>query len=419
MAPTSRKFSLEEQGQARAIHSALAESDFAALEQLAFSRFGFCSAEIRRAVWLKLLGLSHDGARDEGWRQLLQSLRSEGREAKEARVMQADVQRSVYSWDVHVGIRKKARNQKRVQLSEVMHGILGKHGAKFTYFQGFHDIALVFLEVGTPSQAFHMVERMALFHMSDQLCWPFPQGLMPLLSVLFVLLEFLDDAVAAALRESDCEELHFALPWVLTWFSHSLPKLHEQVMRVFDCLLVSHPAMIFYFCASLILRHREMILRTPREMSEMVPAMQSLSLVDLDVDEWAVDARTLAVRLPPEELISRLPPRVRDSLPPSSPLWHFPHPWMQARLADPPLFPGPSKAVNMLDLAPIYSGAVGNRVKRQTHFLQQIASGLRLAKLLAIVWKGLRIKSLAQTVGIGSVVALTCALAFRQMWGPR
>lgn len=405
----------------RAIYSALEEVDFGALEELAFSRFGFCSAEIRRAVWLTVLGLSHDDARDESWRLLLQSLRSEGKEAKEARVMQADVQRSVYSWDVHVGIRKKVRDQKRIQLSEVMHGILAKHGVKFTYFQGFHDIALVFLEVGTPSQAFHMVERLALFHMSDQLCWPFPQGLMPMLSVLFVLIELLDDAVATALRESDCEELHFAIPWVLTWFSHSLPKLHEQVMRLFDCLLISHPTMIFYFCASLILKHRELILRTPREMSEMVPAMQSLSLADIDVDEWAVDARKLALQFPPEQLILRLPSQVCDSLPPTSPLWHFPHPWMQPRLEeDPPLFPGPSRASNVLDLAPVYSGAVGNRlIKRQTTSLRQIASGLQAAKFLAIVWKGMGIKSLVRTVGVGSVAALTCAVLFRNIWAQR
>jgi len=313
------------QSQVRAIYEALEEHDFAALEELAYSPLGFCSAELRRTVWLFLLGLSPEEANDTGWRRDLASVEHS---EKDARVMHADVQRSVYSWDVHTGIRKSTRNQKRTQLSEVMHAILLRHKGKLAYFQGFHDIALVFLEVGTPAQAFHMVERLALFHLSDQLCWPFDQGLTPLLGALFFLLKLLNAPVADALAEANCTELHFAVPWVLTWFAHSLPRLHQQVMRLFDCLIASHPAMILYFSAALLLDHQDTILATPRELPDMVCALQQLPLGSVDVDEWAASAWRLARQVPPTELVARLSAARRRALPRTCPLLHYPHPWM-------------------------------------------------------------------------------------------
>ncbi|CAE8604448.1 unnamed protein product [Polarella glacialis] len=349
-----------EQEQVRAVQAALAARDFAALQELAFSRFGFCSCELRRAVWQFLLGVNPEKGIDSSWRKLLADVDQDVLDGKEARVMQADVQRSVYTWDVHSGIRKSARSQKREQLLDVMLAILRQHPGKLSYFQGFHDIALVFLEVGTPSQAFHMVERLALFHLSDQLCCPFDKGLIPLLGLLFCLLERVDAAVATALREADCAELHFAVPWVLTWFAHSLPRLHEQVMRLFDCLLASHPAMLLYFAAALLLHHRDTILTTEREMPEMVSALQKLPLGSLDADEWASKARQLAKQVPPEELLRRLPPAVRLALPSTSPLFHFPHPWMVSA--------GKASAEKDLSaLAPIYRGGSSGLAVRRSY----------------------------------------------------
>jgi len=318
-----------QQQQVRAVYAALKSRDFGALEELAFSRGGFYSSELRRGVWMCLLGLAPQQAVDPSWKRVLAEV---DHQAKEARVMHADVQRSVYSWDVHSNMRKTTRNQKRIQLSEVMHAILRRHSGKLTYFQGFHDIALVFLEVGTQSQAFHMAERLALFHLTDQLCLPFDQGLTPLLGVLFCLLQLLDAPLAEALDEAGCAELHFAVPWVLTWFAHSLPRLHQQVMRLFDCLIAGHPAMILYFSAALLMEHREAVLAAPRDLPDVALVIQGLPLDSLDVDEWAATAWSLAKRLPPDELLRRLPAPRRRALPATSPLMHFPHAWMpQAR----------------------------------------------------------------------------------------
>jgi len=313
-----------DQQQIRRVYSAVRRHDFAALQSLAFSRRGFCSAELRRVVWLYLLGLRPEHAFDVSWRDSLAGIEYE---AKQARVIHADVERSVYSWDVHTHLNKSTRDQKRIHLSEVMHAILNRHHGKLQYFQGFHDMVLVFLEVGAPAQAFQMVERLALFHLSDQLCVPFDQGLLRLLGILFCLLESLDAAVAQALREADCAELHFAVPWVLTWFAHTLPRL-EQVMRLFDCLLATHPAMVLYFAAALLIEHKAAILQTEREMPEMVAMLQKLPFDAVDVPQWAAHAQKLARRLPPDRLMETIPPINRNGVPLTSPLLHFPHPWM-------------------------------------------------------------------------------------------
>lgn len=181
----------------------------------------------------------------------------------------------------------------------------------------------------SPNQAFHMVERLALFHLTDFLCWPFESAFTPLLEVLYYLLEMLDSPVADALREAEMTACHFAVPWVITWFAHNLPRLHQQVMRLFDCLLAGHSSVILYFAAALVERHREALLELPREMIFFHQFLQRLPLDELDVDVWACEVRGLLRRVPPAELLSRLPRDLSGRLPSTSPLLHFPHPWMQ------------------------------------------------------------------------------------------
>jgi len=341
-----------------------------------------------------LLGLSPEEAEDESWReQLLEE------PVSEAKVMEADVLRSVCSWDVHTSIPEDVRDIKRAQLSEVMRAILTRHSGTLAYFQGFHDVVLVFLEVGSPSCAYHMVERLALFHISDQLCWPFDDGLLPLLGVLFNLLQMLDRPLANALAEAGCAEMHFAVPWVLSWFAHSLPRI-QQVTRLFDCLLSSHPSALLYFCAALLIHHRDILLATERDMPEMVAAIQSLPLKDLEVDIWVESSRRLMTKVSPSWLLWRLGRRCK--VPVTSPLRHYPHPWMavEDEADEPPLH------VDLLLMAPIYLHKSGQLKVRSTFPLSMRALQQRLVNLALGVIK----------VGTsGSVLVLALALALYTM----
>jgi len=206
-----------------------------------------------------------------------------------------------------------------------------------------------------------------LFYLSDQLCLPFDRGLTPLLGVLWCLLELLDAPLAQALAEADCTELHFAVPWVLTWFSHSLPRLHQQVMRITDCLLAGHPSTVLYFSAALLMQHRDVLLKQPRELPEMVCAIQSLPIAELDADDWASHTRRLMRRLPPEELLARLPLECWQALPVTSPVLHYPPPWASgvdmAKACPAALVSG----ADMSRLAPIYSGVLPKSQPRARH----------------------------------------------------
>ena len=43
----------------------------------------------------------------------------------------------------------------------------------------------------------------------------------------------------------------FALGWFITWFAHNVPHL-DQISRIFDALLASHPLMPLYLSAAVM-----------------------------------------------------------------------------------------------------------------------------------------------------------------------
>eukprot|EP00930_Biecheleria_cincta_P097516 TRINITY_DN89215_c0_g1_i1.p1 TRINITY_DN89215_c0_g1~~TRINITY_DN89215_c0_g1_i1.p1 ORF type:complete len:420 (-),score=91.37 TRINITY_DN89215_c0_g1_i1:70-1329(-) len=396
--PQPRRRTLEQQ-QEQAVRQALEEGDLAELKELAFGRSGFCSLQLRKRVWHFVLGVSSQ--KDNRWRQLLPNVDCT---SQEARVIDADVLRSAYSWEEHKGLPLSVRDRKRQGLKEVMLAVLHKHREKLFYFQGFHEIVLVLLEVDASAAAFHMAERVALFHFSDQLCCTFDKGLLPLLGVLLSLLQRVDAELAAALVQADCAEMHFAVPWVLTWFAHSLPRLKQQVLRLWDCLLVSHPATILYFVVALLQQHRDTILSTPREMPEMVHALQSLSLDSLNVDAWASEVQRLMSQLPPETLLKKLPYQQRQDLPRSSPVLNFPYPWMRARSQDPSI--PDAFGDGIWQLAPIYQRQTDVGMARYLFRLL-----LRRAQLL----DGLGRLTVLSLLGIAGVMA-TLLRALSSSW---
>merc|ERR1712083_280315 len=92
------------------------------------------------------------------------------------------------------------------------------------------------------------------------------------------------------------------------------------------------------------------ILQTEREMPEMVAMLQKLPFDAIDVDQWAAHAQRLATRLPPERLMGTIPPVNRNGMPRTSPLLHFPHPWMVANGSS-----AMDDARKLTMMAPIYS----------------------------------------------------------------
>ena len=44
---------------------------------------------------------------------------------------------------------------------------------------------------------------------------------------------------------------YYGLSWLITWFAHNVPDL-EQIARLFDLFLASHPLMPLYFACMAI-----------------------------------------------------------------------------------------------------------------------------------------------------------------------
>ena len=91
-----------------------------------------------------------------------------------------------------------------------------------------------------------------MFHLRDA-CAPDLGEIKSVLFLLFPLLKLLDQDVYEFMRRSHTDVGHpiFALPWVLTLYAHTVEQL-DDIARLLDAFIVSHPLMPLYFAAQLI-----------------------------------------------------------------------------------------------------------------------------------------------------------------------
>jgi hypothetical protein len=119
-----------------------------------------------------------------------------------------------------------------------------------------HDIASVLLLVlSDERKAYFVLERLCLFHIRDA-CAKDLGEIKSVLFLLFPLLRLVDvqvyDFILRSHRDADLT-IHpvFALPWILTLYSHTLDQL-ATIARLMDFFIVSHPLMPLYFAAQVV-----------------------------------------------------------------------------------------------------------------------------------------------------------------------
>ncbi|KAF4678837.1 hypothetical protein FOZ62_027009 [Perkinsus olseni] len=272
--------------------------DLHELQVLAHSPFGFVNSSIRRSVWSALLGLSavaesSPARQEEGELPSLQEVE------KSYPVISRDVARSGNSWRGQgSAVRLSIRKRKQRALAAVLVDVVGRHEGHLHYYQGLHDIALALLEVEpSTSRCCAMLDRLCLFYLSDLCFYPFQYALLPGLDLSFVLLQALDPDLYQALCKADIQSPHLAVPWVLTWMAHNLPTL-EMSQRLMDSLLSSHPAVIYYYVACLLIMNRDDILQVePFDMPHVHQFCQNLpSTLDMPSLERLIDMVWLCVR---------------------------------------------------------------------------------------------------------------------------
>lgn len=145
---------------------------------------------------------------------------------------------------------------------------------KLRYYQGFHDCACIFLstlggggsgpiptngssslEIVASSMGLDLPSRVlgqvAKSHFRDAMRSNFIQLQVALRLILFPLLAKFDPELHSHLYYCEMEPF-FALPWVITWFSHDIRDT-ELVKRLFDAFIVSHPLLPLYLSVAMIL----------------------------------------------------------------------------------------------------------------------------------------------------------------------
>ena len=153
--------------------------------------------------------------------------------------------------------------------------------AKYNYFQGYHDIGLFFLILyfNTPNMGINTFQRVSEFYIKDYLHKTIKDtntisgtntsssmntepstnpttnnnsfDFEATLNLLMKVIKEINPDVSDSLEEI-CESPYFALPWIITWFTHNIDSISLQY-RIFDYLICSHPIAVFVLSATVII----------------------------------------------------------------------------------------------------------------------------------------------------------------------
>lgn len=166
---------------------------------------------------------------------------------------------------------------------------------KLRYYQGYHDVACIFLHAlggarstALPPRTPHHKDPMGLdlasrvlcqvsfSHFRDNLRSNFLALQTALKVALYPLLLQLDIKVHNHLLDCDMEPF-FCLSWVLTWFSHDVRDTN-LCKRLFDAFLASHPLFVLYVALAMMLHpyNRQLILQTDCDFAALHQRLVSL-----------------------------------------------------------------------------------------------------------------------------------------------
>lgn len=295
----------EQRRRADAVLACLEQSplEHAALQRLAREEGGFQQRGVRQRAWPKLLNID---------RYQLEDIRLVGlRDNKHSDQVQRDVARSLWHFDSVRNWKGKHRRRRREKLSLLINAVLNRHGF-LNYYQGYHDVATVFLVVGGDEElAYAMLERMTLYFLRDFMSDSFAE-LMALMGLLFPLVATVDAALVRRLRDLELQP-YYAVSWVLTWFSHDLRSL-PLAERLFDCFLCHHPLLPLYVAAAVTLQKRKGLAKLDTwDFGSVHRYMGSIG-ADVDMESALSHGVRLLRDVPPDALLQRVDAEAAQAL---------------------------------------------------------------------------------------------------------
>lgn len=214
--------------------------DFNTLREMSRRKGGFGSNTVRRRVWPVLLGI--------GEKDISHKFRSfVDKEHRDVQQIQNDIERSLWKQDCVQEWSKERRRKERRRLEDIINAVLSRNEG-LHYYQGFHDICSVFyLVLENDALTFSCIEALAADFIRDDMRENF-DGVLEIMKLVFVVIAEVDEELYKYLTAAKAEPF-FTISWVLTWFAHEISDI-EDIARLYDAILCSHPSYIIYLCSS-------------------------------------------------------------------------------------------------------------------------------------------------------------------------
>lgn len=259
--------------------------------------------QLRARIWPRLLGLSPELHTLQTYAQLYDLPH------KDFSVVEADMARSL--WSYTTDWPDERRNEQRSALRRILEATIAGNSTGIYYYQGLHDIAAVLLFICGEALAYKMLDTLAHGHLRD-CTQPSLDAATESLSLLYPILQAADPELHSyiiSLKEPSLEVPYFALSWHMTWFAHDVPKL-DDIARLFDLFLSSHPLMPLYVAAVAIRDFRREVFACEREGPLVYATLKSMKILgpgQLTADDLAQQAAALYQQAKPLDLQRRMP----------------------------------------------------------------------------------------------------------------
>ncbi len=198
--------------------------------------------------------------------------------------------------DIYLDETEPRLDRRKKELSAVITEVLRSY-PMLSYFQGFHDIAQVFLLVLGVHDAAAAVSRLSLLRIRDFML----PSLSPSLAHLRLLPSILHAADAKLCHHLSQTQPFFALAATLTLYAHDIQE-YGDIARLFDFLLAHGAVVSIYFFAVIILSRREELFDIPADEPEMLHSVLSKLPKPLDLEALLATTMELYENIPPERL---------------------------------------------------------------------------------------------------------------------
>ncbi len=161
----------------------------------------------------------------------------------------------------------------------------GEEG-RLNYYQGFHDVAsVIFVNFSQePEMSHSILHRLASTHLRDVMMEDFSNISALLESVLYPLLQVIDEELHDYLIERELLPTVF-LTWLITLFSHDIHS-EEIASRLFDAIIVSHPLMPLYLTIAILIqpKNRQKLFSANKSEAAMLHVVATTLISGIDYD---------------------------------------------------------------------------------------------------------------------------------------